>query len=83
MSPERHCCKVSAADKRCWVYPLNSHHDVVALYSGCTPGKHRAWVLPDDQYTASLVGLRGGWRHARRKFSACLWIQVSCARLKA
>ncbi|GFV06900.1 uncharacterized protein TNCV_2916601 [Trichonephila clavipes] len=24
--------------------------------------------LPDDRYTASLVGLRGGWRHARMKF---------------
>ncbi|GFV70674.1 uncharacterized protein TNCV_3842511 [Trichonephila clavipes] len=24
--------------------------------------------LPDDRHTASLVGLRGGWRHARMKF---------------
>ncbi|GFT33526.1 RNA-directed DNA polymerase from mobile element jockey [Trichonephila clavipes] len=24
--------------------------------------------LPDDQHTASLVGLHGGWRHARTKF---------------
>ncbi|GFX90015.1 hypothetical protein TNCV_887131 [Trichonephila clavipes] len=23
--------------------------------------------LPDDRHTASLVGLRGGWRHARTK----------------
>ncbi|GFT82294.1 hypothetical protein TNCV_4650991 [Trichonephila clavipes] len=23
--------------------------------------------LPDDRHTASLVGLRGGWRHARMK----------------
>ncbi|GFW30218.1 uncharacterized protein TNCV_3067701 [Trichonephila clavipes] len=30
-------------------------------------GKRRAWFLPDDRHTASLVGLRGGWRHARTK----------------
>ncbi|GFW16045.1 hypothetical protein TNCV_2863781 [Trichonephila clavipes] len=38
--------------------------------SGDSPslGKRRAWFLPDDRHTASLVGLRGGWRHARMKF---------------
>ncbi|GFX69135.1 hypothetical protein TNCV_3563111 [Trichonephila clavipes] len=41
--------------------------DAVALYSGCTPGKHRAWFFPDDRHTACLVGLRGGLRHARIK----------------
>ncbi|GFU42134.1 uncharacterized protein TNCV_4553481 [Trichonephila clavipes] len=65
VSPKRHCCRVSAADKGCRVYPLNLHPDAVALYSGCTPDKHRAWVLPDDRHTVSLVELRGGWRHAR------------------
>ncbi|GFV53295.1 hypothetical protein TNCV_1645271 [Trichonephila clavipes] len=47
---------------------LDPHPDAVALHSGCTPGKRRAWVLPDDRHTASLVGLRGGWRNARMKF---------------
>ncbi|GFU92813.1 uncharacterized protein TNCV_1058951 [Trichonephila clavipes] len=65
--PKRHCCKVSAADKRCRVYQLDPGPDAVALYSGCTLGRSHAWVLPDDRYTASLVGLRGGWRHVRTK----------------
>ncbi|GFV67966.1 putative RNA-directed DNA polymerase from transposon BS [Trichonephila clavipes] len=56
--------RVSAADKGCRVYPLNPRPGAVALYSGCT----LAWFLPDDRHTASLVGLRGGWRHARMKF---------------
>ncbi|GFU95113.1 hypothetical protein TNCV_4138971 [Trichonephila clavipes] len=50
-----------------WVYPLDPHPDVVSLYSGCTLGKCSDWYLPDDPHTASLVGLRGGWRHARMK----------------
>ncbi|GFU50694.1 uncharacterized protein TNCV_240821 [Trichonephila clavipes] len=37
-SPKRHCCRVSAADKGCWVYPLDPRPDAVALYSGCTLG---------------------------------------------
>ncbi|GFT88292.1 uncharacterized protein TNCV_1717891 [Trichonephila clavipes] len=65
--PKRHRCRVSA-DKGCRVYPLDLRSDAVALYSGCTPGKHRAWFLPDDRHAASLVGLRGGWRHARMEF---------------
>ncbi|GFY02238.1 uncharacterized protein TNCV_5100971 [Trichonephila clavipes] len=56
---------VSAADKGCRVYLLDPRPDAVALYTGCTPGKRRAWFFPDDRHTASLVGLRGGWRHAR------------------
>ncbi|GFW23309.1 uncharacterized protein TNCV_3804081 [Trichonephila clavipes] len=70
VSPKRHCYRVSAADKGCRVYPLDPCPDAVALYSGCTPGKRRAWFLPDDRHTASLVGLRGGWRHARMKVFA-------------
>ncbi|GFT02824.1 uncharacterized protein TNCV_1846411, partial [Trichonephila clavipes] len=58
---------VSAADKGCRVYSLDPRPDSVALYSGCTPGKRRAWFLPDDRHPASLVGFRGGWRHARTK----------------
>ncbi|GFX62345.1 hypothetical protein TNCV_407401 [Trichonephila clavipes] len=46
---ERHCCRISAADKECRVYPLNPRPVAVALYSGCTPGKRRAWFLPDDR----------------------------------
>ncbi|GFU08289.1 uncharacterized protein TNCV_932011 [Trichonephila clavipes] len=53
---------VSAADKGWQVYPFDPHPDAVVLYSGCTPGKLRAWVLTDDRHTASLVGLRCGWR---------------------
>ncbi|GFV83881.1 uncharacterized protein TNCV_387891 [Trichonephila clavipes] len=30
--------EVSAADKGCWVYPLDPRPDAVALCSGCTPG---------------------------------------------
>ncbi|GFV01465.1 hypothetical protein TNCV_2960591 [Trichonephila clavipes] len=67
-SPKRHCCRVSTADKECWVYPLDPHPDAVALYSGCTPGKRRVWFLPVDRHTASLVGLSGRWRHARMKW---------------
>ncbi|GFW08721.1 uncharacterized protein TNCV_20181 [Trichonephila clavipes] len=67
VSPKRHCCRVSAADKGCRVYPLDPRPDAVALYSGCTLGKCSAWFLPDDRHAASLVGLRGGWRHARTK----------------
>ncbi|GFV46230.1 uncharacterized protein TNCV_5037181 [Trichonephila clavipes] len=37
LSPERHCCRVSAVDKGCRVYPLDPRPDAVALYSGCTP----------------------------------------------
>ncbi|GFV38967.1 uncharacterized protein TNCV_965331 [Trichonephila clavipes] len=67
VSPKRHCYRASAADKECWVYPLDPRPDAVVLYSRCTPGKRRAWFLPDDRHTASLVGLRGGWRHTRMK----------------
>ncbi|GFU87954.1 uncharacterized protein TNCV_1335231 [Trichonephila clavipes] len=67
LSPNRHCCRVSAAGKGCRVYPLDPHPDAVVLYSGCTPGKRCAWFLPDDRHTASLVGLRAGWRDARTK----------------
>ncbi|GFW06473.1 uncharacterized protein TNCV_2188071 [Trichonephila clavipes] len=39
VSPKRHCCRVSAADKGCRVYPLDPRPDAVSLYSGCTPGQ--------------------------------------------
>ncbi|GFU99738.1 uncharacterized protein TNCV_2108391 [Trichonephila clavipes] len=61
VTPERHCCRVSTADKG------DHRPDSVALYSGCTPGKRLAWFLPDDRHTAFIVGLCGGWRHARMK----------------
>ncbi|GFX74114.1 uncharacterized protein TNCV_490781 [Trichonephila clavipes] len=67
VSPKRHCCRVSAADKGWRIYSLDPRPDAVSLYSGCTPGTRRAWFLPDDRHTASLFGLRGGWRHARTK----------------
>ncbi|GFU46476.1 uncharacterized protein TNCV_2294611 [Trichonephila clavipes] len=37
-SPKRYCCRVSAADKGCRVYPLDPRPDAVALYFGCTSG---------------------------------------------
>ncbi|GFW87426.1 hypothetical protein TNCV_1300711 [Trichonephila clavipes] len=58
---------VSAADKGCRFYPLDPRPDPGSLYSGCTLGKRCDWYLPDDRHAASLVGLRGGWRHARTK----------------
>ncbi|GFX57303.1 hypothetical protein TNCV_3914671 [Trichonephila clavipes] len=60
--------EVSAEDKGLRVYPLDPHPDAVSLYSGCTLGKGRAWFLPDDRHTTSLIGLRGEWKHARTKF---------------
>ncbi|GFU15142.1 uncharacterized protein TNCV_3789821 [Trichonephila clavipes] len=54
VSPKRHCCRVSAADKGCRVYTLNSHPDAVALCSGCTPDKRRAWFC---QMTGTLSPL--------------------------
>ncbi|GFT93217.1 RNA-directed DNA polymerase from mobile element jockey, partial [Trichonephila clavipes] len=50
-SPKGHCCRVSAADKGCRVYPLDPRPDAVALYSGCTSGKRRAWFC---QMTGTL-----------------------------
>ncbi|GFW49936.1 putative RNA-directed DNA polymerase from transposon X-element [Trichonephila clavipes] len=67
-SSDEDMIEVSAADKGCRVYPLDPRTGAVALYSGWTPGKHRAWFLLDDLHIASLVGLRGGWRHARTNY---------------
>ncbi|GFU99576.1 uncharacterized protein TNCV_4082971 [Trichonephila clavipes] len=41
------------------------------------------FFLPDDRQTASLVGLRGEWRHAMSKFVIRLWIQSSSTRVMA
>ncbi|GFV75720.1 uncharacterized protein TNCV_1756481 [Trichonephila clavipes] len=67
LSLKRHCCRVSASDKEWWVYSLDPRPDAVTLYTGGTPGKLRAWFLPDDWYTASLVSFRVRWRHTRMK----------------
>ncbi|GFU13110.1 uncharacterized protein TNCV_1445301 [Trichonephila clavipes] len=64
---------VSAADKVCRVYPLDPCPDAVALYSGGTPGKRRAWCLPDDRHTASLVGLRSGVPPPTTKSCTCFY----------
>ncbi|GFY24082.1 uncharacterized protein TNCV_1011351 [Trichonephila clavipes] len=45
VSPKRHYCRVSAADKGWPVYPLAPRSDAVAIYSGCTPGKRHAWFF--------------------------------------
>ncbi|GFX73334.1 uncharacterized protein TNCV_4206841 [Trichonephila clavipes] len=63
----KNSCRVSPEDKGCRAYPLGPHPHAVGRYPRCTPGKPRAWFLPDDRHNASLVGLRGGWRHARTK----------------
>ncbi|GFW57075.1 uncharacterized protein TNCV_1116031 [Trichonephila clavipes] len=55
VSPKRHCCRVSAADKGCRVYPLDPRPDAVALYSDCTPGKRRVWFF--CQMTGTLPPL--------------------------
>ncbi|GFU41029.1 uncharacterized protein TNCV_4645991 [Trichonephila clavipes] len=62
VSPKRHCCRVSAADKGCRVYPLDNRPDAVVLFSGCTSGKRRAWFLPDDRQMPPLLDyvVRGG-----------------------
>ncbi|GFS74042.1 uncharacterized protein TNCV_2943221 [Trichonephila clavipes] len=49
--------RVSAADKRWRAYPLDPRTDAVALYSGCTPDKRRAWFLPGCQMTGTLPPL--------------------------
>ncbi|GFX09400.1 uncharacterized protein TNCV_4697871 [Trichonephila clavipes] len=54
VSPKRHCCRVSAADKGWWVYLLDPRPDAVALYFGCTLGKRRAWFC---QMTGTLPPL--------------------------
>ncbi|GFY33286.1 uncharacterized protein TNCV_1241361 [Trichonephila clavipes] len=57
--PPLHCRRgqeVSATDKGCRVYPLDPRPDAVALYSGCTPGKRRAWFC---QMTGTLPPLLG------------------------
>ncbi|GFY18242.1 uncharacterized protein TNCV_2046481 [Trichonephila clavipes] len=54
VSPKRHCCRVSAADKGCRVYPLDPRPDAVVLCSWCTPGKRRAWFC---QMTGTLPPL--------------------------
>ncbi|GFX15963.1 transposable element Tc1 transposase [Trichonephila clavipes] len=82
--PEETLLWVSAADKRRWVYPLDPHPDAVVLYFGCTSGKRRAWYLPDDRHTASLDGLRGGWRrHSRMKAISLFMDPEIFARVKA
>ncbi|GFX74085.1 uncharacterized protein TNCV_490491 [Trichonephila clavipes] len=55
VSPKRRCCRIRAADKGWWVYPLDPCPDAAALYSGCTPGK--GLVLPKlnlDQITTHV-----------------------------
>ncbi|GFU32229.1 hypothetical protein TNCV_3834451 [Trichonephila clavipes] len=45
LSPEIHCCRVSAADKEWWVYPLDPRPDAVALNSASTPGNRQCLVF--------------------------------------
>ncbi|GFU76180.1 hypothetical protein TNCV_1233311 [Trichonephila clavipes] len=85
-SQERHCCRVSAADKRWRAYPLDPRTDAVALYSGCTPDKRRAWFLPGCQMTGTLPPLLDPVVVGGTPGLSCvsrIRIQVSCARVKA
>ncbi|GFW27303.1 uncharacterized protein TNCV_2832031 [Trichonephila clavipes] len=52
--PKRHCCRVSAADNGCWVYPLDPRPNAVALYSGCTP-EARKLIVPQQSQTYAPV----------------------------
>ncbi|GFV21149.1 uncharacterized protein TNCV_4267821 [Trichonephila clavipes] len=82
-SPKRHCCRVSAADKGCRVYPLDPRPDAVALYSGCTSGKRRAWFC---QMTGTLPPCwTPWWVEARQNevYFSTHMDQVCCARVKA
>ncbi|GFV45652.1 uncharacterized protein TNCV_3323711 [Trichonephila clavipes] len=46
VSPKRHCCRVSAADKGCRVYPLDPRRDAVAPHS--TLNFSRGVISPAD-----------------------------------
>ncbi|GFU65313.1 uncharacterized protein TNCV_315221 [Trichonephila clavipes] len=53
--PKRHCCRVSAADKGCRVYPLDPRSDAVALYSRCTLEAGKLIALQSSQPYAEAV----------------------------
>ncbi|GFU69151.1 uncharacterized protein TNCV_1516851 [Trichonephila clavipes] len=55
VSPKRHCCRVSAADKGCRVYPLDPRPDAVALYSGCTSEALKLIVPQPSQTYAQIT----------------------------
>ncbi|GFX80409.1 putative RNA-directed DNA polymerase from transposon X-element [Trichonephila clavipes] len=56
-----------------WILALMLYHYILGvLQVSAVPG-----FLPDDRHTASLVGLRGGWRHARMKFFFCTHMDPS------
>ncbi|GFX87057.1 uncharacterized protein TNCV_2636971 [Trichonephila clavipes] len=51
-SPKRHCCKVSAADKGCRIYPLDPRPDAIALYSECTPETETRSLTTPNKFAA-------------------------------
>ncbi|GFT27661.1 uncharacterized protein TNCV_3570341 [Trichonephila clavipes] len=71
VSPKRHCCRVSAADKGCQVYQLDPRPDAVALYSGCTPGKCCAWFRQMTSTLPHLLTL--WWVEARQDVFSCAY----------
>ncbi|GFX90056.1 uncharacterized protein TNCV_887541 [Trichonephila clavipes] len=83
--PTLHCRRVAGVSPLLsigWWY-LSSESPKRHCCRVSAAGKRRAWFLPDDRHTASLVGLRGGWRHARMKSASRVWIPVSCAWVEA
>ncbi|GFV76302.1 uncharacterized protein TNCV_4524651 [Trichonephila clavipes] len=46
--PKRHCCRISAADKGCRVYPLDLRSYAVALCSGCTSVSESSQTYAQD-----------------------------------
>ncbi|GFW46501.1 uncharacterized protein TNCV_4811881 [Trichonephila clavipes] len=64
--------EATTVDKGCPVLSSDPRPDAAVLYPGCKLGKCRVWLLLVDWHTVSLVGLRGGWRHARMSIISVL-----------
>ncbi|GFU06634.1 uncharacterized protein TNCV_53691 [Trichonephila clavipes] len=53
---KRHCCRVSAADKGCRVYPLDPRPGCCSIiFWVCFQVSAVPGFLPDDRHTASLL----------------------------
>ncbi|GFX14937.1 hypothetical protein TNCV_1486781 [Trichonephila clavipes] len=65
INPQPYTAKSDTSEHECSIVPGDKFlpHEDTSFKVSAVPG-----FLPDDRHTASLVGLRGGWRHARMKF---------------
>ncbi|GFV94300.1 uncharacterized protein TNCV_2267541 [Trichonephila clavipes] len=68
----RKCDKRSCTSLKMMKYSLNINKETIQTILHQELGKRHAWYLPDDRHTASLVGLRGRWRHASTKLCCTL-----------